>query len=283
MRQPFKPSAQPMTEIEAAELKQVQRQYRGFKKSWTLATFPERFALLTASWGDEADQMLSYVYEVMQRQNSVLLHPSPSGYYLAMTPGRRHPNRIGPDAFWAEALKQGCLGLLLGASRARVEVGLGPEHRRGALLPGELLDAPVYRRRAASDSRRRAVPVPQRSPRRALPPGVGDGACSPPRRSALRGSALRLAYSSAGCESSMVDRPAPRSTPDKCPHSAPRQLHRTAQGRHSAPLAEAGTCNHPVPTGDSPYPEDNGPRIGRQTQNWLRGQFPKTSLFAGFF
>ena len=109
----FKPSEAPMSEIEEAELQQVRRRYRDFKESWTLATFPERFALLKASWGDEANQMLDYVYEVMQRQDNVLLHPSPSGYGLPMTPGRRHPNRIGPDEFWAEALKQGCLGFYL--------------------------------------------------------------------------------------------------------------------------------------------------------------------------
>jgi hypothetical protein len=113
VQQPFNASEPPMTEIEEAELQQARRRYRDFKESWTLATFPERFALLKASWDDEADHMLDYVYEVMQRQNSVLVHPSPSGYGLAMTPGRRHPNRIGPDEFWAEALKQGCLGFYL--------------------------------------------------------------------------------------------------------------------------------------------------------------------------
>jgi hypothetical protein len=113
VQRPFKLSEPPMTEVEKAELQQARRRYRNFKESWTLATFPARFALLKAAWGDEADQMLGYVYEVMQRQNSVMLHPSPSGYGLAMTPGRQHPNRIGPDEFWAEALKQGCLGFYL--------------------------------------------------------------------------------------------------------------------------------------------------------------------------
>jgi Family of unknown function (DUF5677) len=111
--QRFDHSSTPMSEEEEAEVKQVMSRYKGFQRSWTLATTQERLDLVKASWGDEAVDKLDYVYEVMQRQSSVLLHPSPLGYGLAMGPGRKQINRIGPDELWRDALGRGCLGFYL--------------------------------------------------------------------------------------------------------------------------------------------------------------------------
>jgi uncharacterized protein DUF5677 len=111
--QRFDPSSTPMSEEEEAEVKQVMARYKGFQRSWTLATTRERLELVKARWGEEAVDKLDYVYEIMQRQSSVLLHPSPLGYGLAMGPGRKQINRIGPDELWQDALGRGCLGFYL--------------------------------------------------------------------------------------------------------------------------------------------------------------------------
>ena len=37
-------------------------------------------------WGPEATQGIEFTYELVQRQNNILLHSSPIGYSLAMSP-----------------------------------------------------------------------------------------------------------------------------------------------------------------------------------------------------
>jgi hypothetical protein len=69
--------------------------------------------LIKQRWGEEAAREVDYVYEVIQRQNNVLLHSSPTSYGLAMSTGRRQINRIGPDPRWREALAHGVLGYYL--------------------------------------------------------------------------------------------------------------------------------------------------------------------------
>ena len=113
MEQRFGRPAEPLTTEERAELKALRRRYHDFKAPWTLASDAERIALIKKRWGEEAAGYVDYVYEVIQRQNNALLHPSPIGYGLAMGPGRRQINRIGPDARWRDALGHGVLGYYL--------------------------------------------------------------------------------------------------------------------------------------------------------------------------
>jgi hypothetical protein len=78
-----------------------------------LATDQERIGLIKASWDAAAGEHIDYVYEVIQRQNNALLHPSPLGYGRAMSPGRKQINRIGPDGRWRDALAHGVLRFYL--------------------------------------------------------------------------------------------------------------------------------------------------------------------------
>jgi len=87
--------------------------FRGFQASWTLTSHSERLGLVKERWGDQATRNLDIFFEVNQRQNNTLLHPSPTGYGLAMGPGRRQINRVGPDARWAQALADGVLGFYM--------------------------------------------------------------------------------------------------------------------------------------------------------------------------
>jgi uncharacterized protein YecA (UPF0149 family) len=111
--QRFAHSMPQLTESEEAELAQVMDIYKGFQRSWTLASLQDRLDLVKKSWGEAADERLDYVYEFMQRQSSILLHPSPRGYGMAMGPERRQINRIGPDALWPDSLRRGCLGFYM--------------------------------------------------------------------------------------------------------------------------------------------------------------------------
>jgi Family of unknown function (DUF5677) len=113
LQQRFGRGTAPLSEAEEAELKQLSKRYGDFKKSWTLSTVPQRIALVKASWDQGASEQLDYVYEVIQRQNSVLLHASPLGYGLTMSKGRGQINRIGPDELWRDALAHGCLGFYM--------------------------------------------------------------------------------------------------------------------------------------------------------------------------
>ena len=104
---------EPLTPAEQDELNQLRQTYRDFSASWTLANTRDRIALIKDLWGEESAHNVDVVYEVIQRQNNTLLHSSPVAYALAMSPGRRHPNRVGPDPRWREALGHGVLGYYL--------------------------------------------------------------------------------------------------------------------------------------------------------------------------
>jgi hypothetical protein len=113
MDQRFGRPTVPLTSEETDELNQLRTRYRDFRAPWTLASEPDRIALLKERWGEEAARNVDIVYEIIQRQNNALLHASPIAYALAMSPGRRHPNRAGPDLRWREALAHGVLGYYL--------------------------------------------------------------------------------------------------------------------------------------------------------------------------
>jgi Family of unknown function (DUF5677) len=106
-------SAAPMGEAEQDELAQVMHTYKGFQRSWTLASPAERLDLVKESWGEEATEGLDYTYEVIQNWNNVLLHSSPLGYRMAMDSTSRQINRAGPDERWTQALAHGCLAFYL--------------------------------------------------------------------------------------------------------------------------------------------------------------------------
>jgi Family of unknown function (DUF5677) len=99
----------PMTVAERAELKEVMKKYKGFQRSWTLASETELRGLLKSSWGPRVSRHLDYVYEGIQRWNSVFLHAGPAGYRMAMGDGQTQVNRIGPDQLWRESIANGCL------------------------------------------------------------------------------------------------------------------------------------------------------------------------------
>jgi hypothetical protein len=104
---------QALTPDEESELAKLRKIYNDFRAPWTLATDAERIRLVKESWNERAAQDLDVVYQIIQRQNNVLLHPSPLGYGLTMGPGRRQINRVGPDERWREALAHGVLGYYL--------------------------------------------------------------------------------------------------------------------------------------------------------------------------
>lgn len=103
----------PLSSDEEERLSVLRSRFKNFKASWTLSSVTDRLALVKQRWGPESEQNLEYTYEVIQRQNNVLLHPSPSAYGLAMTPGRKQINRMGPDPRWPDALAHGLLGYYL--------------------------------------------------------------------------------------------------------------------------------------------------------------------------
>jgi hypothetical protein len=104
---------QPLTADERAALRKLRGRYNDFKAPWTLATDAERIDLIKNRWGVEAGCDVDFVYEVIQRQNNAVLHSSPMGYGLAMSPGPRQINRVGPDRRWRDALGHGVLGYYL--------------------------------------------------------------------------------------------------------------------------------------------------------------------------
>ncbi len=113
MEQRFGRPGEPLTVEEETELARLPKRYRNFRASWTLASDTERIELIKASWDEVAASHIDYVYQVIQRQNNALLHPSPLAYGLAMSPGRQGINRIGPDGRWKDALAHGSLGFYL--------------------------------------------------------------------------------------------------------------------------------------------------------------------------
>jgi hypothetical protein len=101
---------EPLDASEHDELTRLSGIYDGFRRSWTLATDIARVALIKERWNDpEANRFIDQTYQLIQRQNNVLLHTSPTALGIAMSAGRRGPNRIGPDVWWPQALAHGVL------------------------------------------------------------------------------------------------------------------------------------------------------------------------------
>lgn len=102
-----------LSDAESAELKVLLKRYDNFRASWTLAGQVDRLAAMKRAWPAEASSYLDQTYEVIQRQNNTLLHGGPTSLAVAMMPGRRGFNRVGPDAWWPSALAHGVLGYYL--------------------------------------------------------------------------------------------------------------------------------------------------------------------------
>jgi hypothetical protein len=105
---------------------------RALKASWTRSSFEERFALVQDRWENEpeARSYLDYIYEVIQRQNNLLLHSSPTAYRqtLYTTPdGQRFLNRAGPDTRWTEALSHAAGGFYMACRVLAQEFGFDKE------------------------------------------------------------------------------------------------------------------------------------------------------------
>jgi hypothetical protein len=100
---------------ERRDLKVLVDRYDGFRRSWTLANDQTRIALIKERWENEAEAAgyVDQTYELIQRQNNTLLHSSPTALSIAMMPGRRGPNRVGPDGWWRQALAHGVLAYYL--------------------------------------------------------------------------------------------------------------------------------------------------------------------------
>jgi hypothetical protein len=125
-----------LTDAERTELNQLIEAYggpeRAFRASWTRSPFRGRFALVQARWEEESDARyyLDYIYEVIQRQNNLLLHSSPTGYRQTIfsgPDGRRHLNRAGPDNRWRDALSHGAGGLYMAGRVLAQEFGFDKE------------------------------------------------------------------------------------------------------------------------------------------------------------
>jgi hypothetical protein len=106
---------------------ELSKHFDGFHASWTLSSHSERVGLVKDRWGEEAGRDIEFTYQVIQRQNNVLLHPSPSAYGLAMSPGRGQINRIGPDPRWRDALSHGVLGYYLTCRVVAEEFGINKD------------------------------------------------------------------------------------------------------------------------------------------------------------
>jgi uncharacterized protein DUF5677 len=118
----FGRSDRQLTEDEIAEFNKLIATFggipRAFKTPWTRASFEERLALVHTRWQEESEarHFLDYIYQVIQRQNNLLLHSSPTAYRqtLHMRPdGQRDLNRAGPDSRWNEALSHGAGGIYM--------------------------------------------------------------------------------------------------------------------------------------------------------------------------
>lgn len=112
----FGRTERPLNDEERAELDDLIEIYGGrrkaFKASWTRTSYPDRLSLVQSRWEDEpeARHVIEVIYEVIQRQNNLLLHSSPTGFRQTITsgPGGGHQlNRAGPDGRWREALIHG--------------------------------------------------------------------------------------------------------------------------------------------------------------------------------
>jgi hypothetical protein len=111
----FGRTERPLTDEERVELDDLIETYggrRAFKASWTRTPYPDRLSLVQSRWKDEpeARYVIEVIYEVIQRQNNLLLHSSPSGFRQTITSGpdgRHQLNRAGPDGRWRQALIHG--------------------------------------------------------------------------------------------------------------------------------------------------------------------------------
>jgi hypothetical protein len=117
----------PLDAEERKELARLAKVYDGFRRSWTLATDEARVALIKESWHPEAGGFIDQTYELIQRQNNTLLHSSPTALGIAMTPGRRGPNRVGPDLWWPQALAHGALAYYFVCRVIAEEFGLSKD------------------------------------------------------------------------------------------------------------------------------------------------------------
>jgi hypothetical protein len=106
---------------EREELRRLSQLYDGFRRSWTLATDAARIALIKKRWEKDADAAgyIDQTYEMIERQYNALLHSSPTAFGVATTPGRRGPNRVGPDPMVATGSPAWGARLLLHLSRHR--------------------------------------------------------------------------------------------------------------------------------------------------------------------
>jgi hypothetical protein len=119
----------PLNAEEHEQLARLAKVYDGFRRSWTLATDEARVALVKERWKEhpEAAGFIDQTYELIQRQNNTLLHSSPTALGIAMLPGRRGPNRVGPDLWWPQALAHGALAYYFVCRVVADEFGLSKD------------------------------------------------------------------------------------------------------------------------------------------------------------
>lgn len=135
MFQRFGRAITPLDASERADLVRLGKLYDGFRRSWTLASDASRIALIKERWTDPgADSFIDQTYELIQRQNNALLHSSPTAFGIAMSPGRRGPNRVGPDPWWRQALAHGVLAYYFVCRAIADEFGLSKDAAVDAYL-----------------------------------------------------------------------------------------------------------------------------------------------------
>lgn len=135
----------PLNADEGRELARLVKVYDGFRRSWTLATDEARVALIKERWAEypDADGFIDQTYGVIQRQNNTLLHSSPTALGIAMMPGRRGPNRVGPDPWWREALRHGALAYYFVCKVIAEEFGLSKEAAEEAFFRASCFTKPL--------------------------------------------------------------------------------------------------------------------------------------------
>jgi hypothetical protein len=115
-------SERPLTESEEAELAALIAVYggvpRAFTADWHRAPFEECFDLVRDRWSEyqDTEQGLRYIYDVMQRRNNLMLHPTPTAFrqtFFVDDDGHRTLNRLGPDSRWITALRDGAGGFYM--------------------------------------------------------------------------------------------------------------------------------------------------------------------------
>jgi hypothetical protein len=119
MEQRFGRPTVPLSAEEQDEFKALRQAYRDFRASWTLASEPDRIALVRSRWGEEGARNIDYVYDVIQRQNNALLHSSPIAYRACHEPraAPSEPRRTG--SAMARGTRARCARLLPDLPRDR--------------------------------------------------------------------------------------------------------------------------------------------------------------------